>query len=212
MQRISICAMKKNRKAILEELQSLGVLEIDAAELDPELKTMDTMNARMIFEKNASLCDQAIEILDEFSKEKESMLASLAGNYLTDNIGNRYLEPGTFEIKVGTASDRIVHRISIEVGSKLEKTPVVDSPQIIKVTPSGEFITVQGFVRDAQATPVAYVTVRAISSGQETQTDEKGFYSINLRTDDSIAFVKARFITQQMEVKGRKNINIRLVK
>ena len=27
--------------------------------------------------------------------------------YLTDNIGNRYLEPGTFEIKVGTASDRI---------------------------------------------------------------------------------------------------------
>ena len=82
MQRISICAMKKNRKAILEELQSLGVLEIDAAELDPELKTMDTMNARLIFEKNASLCDQAIEILDEFSKEKQSMLASLAGKPL----------------------------------------------------------------------------------------------------------------------------------
>ena len=82
MQRISICAMKKNRKAILEELQSLGVLEIDAAELDLELKTMDTMNARLIFEKNASLCDQAIEILDEFSKEKQSMLASLAGKPL----------------------------------------------------------------------------------------------------------------------------------
>ena len=82
MQRISICAMKKNRKAILEELQSLGVLEIDAAELDPELKTMDTMNARLIFEKNAFLCDQAIEILDEFSKEKQSMLASLAGKPL----------------------------------------------------------------------------------------------------------------------------------
>ncbi len=82
MQRISICAMKKNRKAILEELQSLGVLEIDAAELDPELKTMDTMNARLIFEKNASLCDQAIEILDEFSKEKGSMPASLAGKPL----------------------------------------------------------------------------------------------------------------------------------
>lgn len=66
----------------MEELQSLGVLEIDAAELDPELKTMDTMNARLIFEKNASLCDQAIEILDEFSKEKGSMLASLAGKPL----------------------------------------------------------------------------------------------------------------------------------
>ena len=82
MQRISICAMKKNRKAILEELQSLGVLEIDAAELDPDLETMDTMNARLLFEKNASLCDQAIMILDEFSQEKESMLASLAGKPL----------------------------------------------------------------------------------------------------------------------------------
>ena len=50
----------------------------------------------------------------------------------------------------------------------------------------------RGFVRDAQATPVAYVTVRAISSGQETQTDEKGFYSINLRTDDSIAFCQSK--------------------
>ena len=91
---------------------------------------------------------------------------------------------------MGTASDRIAHRISIEVGSELEKTPVVDSPQIIKVTPSGEFITVQDLYVMQQATPVAYVTVRAISSGQETQTDEKGFYSINLRTDDSIALSK----------------------
>ena len=28
MQRITICALKKNRKAILEKLQSLGVLEV----------------------------------------------------------------------------------------------------------------------------------------------------------------------------------------
>ena len=56
MQRISICAMKKNRKAILEELQSLGVLEIDAAELDPELKTMDTMNARLNFRRKSNPC------------------------------------------------------------------------------------------------------------------------------------------------------------
>ena len=85
MQRISICAMKKNRKAILEELQSLGVLEVDTSEeIDSELKTMDTMNARMIFEKNSALCDQALEILNEFSREKASMLASLAGKPLID--------------------------------------------------------------------------------------------------------------------------------
>ena len=89
MQRISICALKKNRKAILEELQSLGVMEVDAVqELDPELKTMETMNARMIFEKNAVMCDQAIEILEEFSSEKKSMLSSFAGKPLV----NRKLE------------------------------------------------------------------------------------------------------------------------
>lgn len=85
MQRISICALKKNRKAILEELQSLGVMEVDAVqELDPELKTMETMNARMIFEKNAVMCDQAIEILEEFSGEKKSMLSSFAGKPLVN--------------------------------------------------------------------------------------------------------------------------------
>ena len=31
MQRISICALKKDRKAILERMQSLGVLEVDAS-------------------------------------------------------------------------------------------------------------------------------------------------------------------------------------
>ena len=29
MQRISICALKKNRKAILEKLQAMGVMEIN---------------------------------------------------------------------------------------------------------------------------------------------------------------------------------------
>ncbi len=29
MQRINICALKKNRKAILERLQELGAMEID---------------------------------------------------------------------------------------------------------------------------------------------------------------------------------------
>ena len=29
MQKISICALKKDRKAILEQLQHLGVLEVD---------------------------------------------------------------------------------------------------------------------------------------------------------------------------------------
>ena len=43
MQRISICALKKDRKAILEKLQSLGVVEINhVIEEDEDFKKMDT--------------------------------------------------------------------------------------------------------------------------------------------------------------------------
>ena len=42
MQRISICALKKDRKAILEKLQSLGVVEINhVIEEDEDFKKME---------------------------------------------------------------------------------------------------------------------------------------------------------------------------
>ena len=43
MQRISICALKKDRKAILEKLQSLGVVEINHVfDEDEAFKKMDS--------------------------------------------------------------------------------------------------------------------------------------------------------------------------
>ena len=43
MQKISICALKKDRKAILEQLQHLGVLEVDRdKEEDAFFQKMDT--------------------------------------------------------------------------------------------------------------------------------------------------------------------------
>ena len=76
MQRFSICAMKKDRKAILEELQVLGVLEINDTEPEDDvLKRMDTLEARQSFEKYAALADQALEVLQEYAPEKTSMFA-----------------------------------------------------------------------------------------------------------------------------------------
>ena len=47
MQRISICALKKDRKFILEKLQSLGVLEVDhVIGEDDDFKKMDTAGKR----------------------------------------------------------------------------------------------------------------------------------------------------------------------
>ncbi len=83
MQRFSICAMKKDRKAILEELQVLGVLEINDTEPEDDvLKRMDTLEARQSFEKYAALADQALEVLQEYAPEKTSMFAALEGKDL----------------------------------------------------------------------------------------------------------------------------------
>lgn len=80
MQKISIYALKENRKAILELLQRRGAVEI--TDEKPNAKTfmrMDTQSAQLTFEKNAVLAKQALQVLDDYSEEKKSMLSMLNG-------------------------------------------------------------------------------------------------------------------------------------
>lgn len=71
MQKLSVCANKKNRKAILEQLQSLGCMEVTTQGLDdPDLQKMDTANSRQQFLKNADAFDAAITLLDKYAEEK----------------------------------------------------------------------------------------------------------------------------------------------
>lgn len=85
MQRINICGLKKNRKAILERLQSLGTLEPDMDwEEDDLLHKMDTAGARATFEKHTNLTERAVEILEKYEPVKASMFAGLAGKPLID--------------------------------------------------------------------------------------------------------------------------------
>lgn len=83
MQRVSICALKKDRKKILEKIQSLGIMEMNQVAGDEEgFEKMDTVNARQSFEKTAHLTETALQILDEYAPQKTSMLAGLAGKAL----------------------------------------------------------------------------------------------------------------------------------
>ena len=85
MQRMSICALKKNRKAILEKLQSMGVMEVvSILEDDEAFHRMDTANARSSFEKAASSADRALEILQVYAPEKKSLFSSLEGKQLIE--------------------------------------------------------------------------------------------------------------------------------
>ena len=83
MQRISICGLKKDRKAILEKLQALGVMEMNQiAEEEDGFEKMDTVNARQSFEKKAQAADQALAVLDAYVPVKKSLLSSLEGKKL----------------------------------------------------------------------------------------------------------------------------------
>lgn len=85
MQKINLCALKKNRKYILEMLQALGVVEIiSGQELMDGFEKMDTSAQKSQFEKTAALVDQALECLQKYVPEKKGMLSSLAGRDFVD--------------------------------------------------------------------------------------------------------------------------------
>ena len=64
MQKISICANKKNRKAMLEFLQSMEAMEIRTETMeDPELERMDTQAVKSTFDKNAESLERAADVL-----------------------------------------------------------------------------------------------------------------------------------------------------
>ena len=90
MQRISICALKEQRKDILEKLQRQGVIEInDVIAEDSIFSKVDVSNTEMMFEKSSIEAENALEIVNTYSVEKKSMLSSFAGR--------NEIEPGEYE-------------------------------------------------------------------------------------------------------------------
>ncbi len=80
MQRISICALKKDRKPILEALQRKGVIEVrDMMKEEDIFQKVDVSNSAEQLEKNIRLAEQALEILSEYAPEKKSLFSGLNG-------------------------------------------------------------------------------------------------------------------------------------
>ena len=78
MKRVNICALRKNRKRILEALQRMGVMEIEDTG-DETLEHIETASQKAAFERRAREAEQALEILDEYAPVKKGMLDSLKG-------------------------------------------------------------------------------------------------------------------------------------
>lgn len=84
MQRVRICALKKDRKAILEALQRKGVIEIsdEAKEFSEDDSCFACMNVADFTEQmqaEIKLTEQALAVLHEYAPEKKSLLAGLNG-------------------------------------------------------------------------------------------------------------------------------------
>ena len=82
MRRVNICGMKKTRKAVLERLQALGMMEMNLEFPDEGLEKMDTTAMRNQFEKSTQQIEQALEVLQKYVPEKKSLFSGFEGKTL----------------------------------------------------------------------------------------------------------------------------------
>ena len=189
MEKISVCALKTNRKAILETLQGLGVMQVVTDELDdPELLKMDTAEAKARFDKNADLADQAVAILDKYVPLKKGMLDSFAGKETVEPAEfERIIDEQTDLMKIATKIQRREKDISECKGNILRDENQIESlvpwmsldvPMSFAGTKKTDaFIgTVSGILDDAmlyaalkeKAPDVESLSANVISSGNDT--------------------------------------------
>lgn len=85
MRKVCICALKKERKPVLEKIQQFGMMEINESVGEEEgFSRMDVSVARAAFERNAAIAENALQILGEYCPEKKGMFSSLEGKKCLD--------------------------------------------------------------------------------------------------------------------------------
>ena len=90
MKRVRLVALRRERKALLETLQRLGAVQIEAMEDRYDGFAAEDMEAKaQTFDRSAAVLTQALEVLQDVFPEKKGLLASFAGR--------REVEPAAFE-------------------------------------------------------------------------------------------------------------------
>jgi len=134
--------------------------------------------------------------------------------YLYNKDMQKVVEPGDFEIQVGTASDHIVFTKTIQLGEVLpaEGNKQKEDKETKSVKIPGKEITVSGIVRDVQSAQMANVEVTVKGTRIKTKTDSKGKYTLNVKTGDILLFSLKGYESKDVLVDESGNINILLTK
>lgn len=128
----------------------------------------------------------------------------------------KVVEPGTFELQIGSASNDIRIKKRIIVENQQEK-PILTLKERERAKKKlslnnvvSEPIVVRGKVRDVQANLLPQVSVLT-TLGEKTVTDEKGNYMIHATSTDTLIINRSGFQTKRIPINGRHIIDVRLL-
>ena len=135
--------------------------------------------------------------------------------------GRRLIEPGTFELQLGTASDCILLKQTIHIGANgqlvgADGQPVsasdnLPASSVSKSASAGKEITVSGTVRDVQATLIDGVSIHSKTSGRELgRTDSKGKYKVRISASDILVFEKKGYLKLEVPVNNHTSLNVKM--
>ncbi|WP_195662236.1 glycoside hydrolase family 3 N-terminal domain-containing protein [Bacteroides congonensis] len=140
---------------------------------------------------------------------------------LTLEDGRRLIEPGAFELQLGTASDRILLKQIIHIGAdgqlvgadgqSVSASDNLPASSVTKSAAAGKEITVSGTVRDVQATLIDGVSIHSKTSGRELgRTDSKGRYKVRVSASDILVFEKKGYLKLEVPVNNHTSLNVKM--
>ena len=85
MKTVRIIALRQDRKRLLEHLQDSALIQVKSVEKPSEgFSKVDVSAQTQLFERNVTLTEQALKILDDHSREKKGLLDSFKGRRKID--------------------------------------------------------------------------------------------------------------------------------
>lgn len=80
MKKVRIVALREDRKRLLEHIQDSALIQIKkAAKSEKGFSKINVTSQMQIFERNVTLCENALKVLDDYAREKKGLLSSFAG-------------------------------------------------------------------------------------------------------------------------------------